>query len=161
MVLGGDGFTPLAETLIHVAARAEHVAVTLRPALAAGIVVVCDRFADSTMAYQGFGQGADRTQIAALARLPGLAPDLTIMLETSPATAHARRRARGLRADRYEAEDAAFHDRVAAGFRAIAEAEPARCVRVAADGDVAAVQAAVLDVVLARMETVLARMGAA
>ncbi len=67
--------------LLHFAARAEHVARTIRPALAAGMVVVCDRFYDSTMAYQGYGQGADRAQIAALTGLLGIVPDLTLVLD--------------------------------------------------------------------------------
>src|SRR6185312_1655628 len=84
-----------AEALLHFAARAEHVEKTIRPALAAGTWVVCDRFADSTMAYQGYGQGADRDTIATLARLIGLQPDLTVVLDVSVATGQARLAARG------------------------------------------------------------------
>jgi dTMP kinase len=151
MLLEGPGFTPQAETLLHFAARAEHLAVTIRPALAAGSIVVCDRFHDSTMAYQGYGQGADRGQIAALSEMIGLTPDLTIMLEVDPAVAAARMRGRGAAADRYEAEGAAFHARVAAGFRAIAAGAPRRCVRLDGGGPPEAVHAAVLAAVLARL----------
>jgi dTMP kinase len=133
-----------AETLLHFAARAEHAARTIRPALAAGRWVVCDRFFDSTMAYQGFGQGADRALIAALTGLLGLRPDLTIVLDVDPAVAAARLRQRATPADRYERLDPAFHARVNAGFRSIAAAEPQRCVLVPADGTPEAVHAAIL-----------------
>ena len=84
LLLGGtiDWAAP-AEALLHFAARAEHVEKTIRPALAAGTWVVCDRFADSTMAYQGYGQGADRGLIAELTRLIGLEPHLTLVLDVS------------------------------------------------------------------------------
>ncbi len=116
------------------------------PALAAGTWVVCDRFADSTMAYQGWGLGADHATIAALTAMIGLIPDVTIVLTVSPAVARARLLGRGGAADRYERLDAGFHARVAAGFRAIAAAEPTRCALVNADGDPASVHAAILRV---------------
>ena len=124
-----------AETLLHFAARAEHVAHTIRPALQAGmVVVVCDRFYDSTMAYQGYGQGAGCQQIAALIGLLGIAPDLTLVLDVSAAVAAKRMAARGRAADRYDRLGPGFHGRVAAGFRAIAAAEP-RCRLISADPD--------------------------
>jgi dTMP kinase len=145
LLLDGDvAWSPAAETLLHFAARAEHVARTIRPALAAGRWVVSDRFADSTMAYQGYGQGADRAMIATLTRLVGIVPDVTFVLEVSPAVAAARLAGRGERADRYQAMDAAFHARVADGFRAIARAEPERCVLIDADAPEAMVHAAVM-----------------
>jgi dTMP kinase len=122
-----------AETLLHFAARAEHVARTISPALQAGMWVVCDRFYDSTMAYQGYGLGADRGMIAVLTRLVGAHPDLTIVLDVSDAVATSRRARRGAADDRYERLDAGFHARVKAGFREIAEAAPNRCVVVDAD----------------------------
>ena len=97
---GSVDWSPQAETLLHFAARAEHVEKTIRPALAAGTWVVCDRFYDSTMAYQGYGQGADRGMIATLADLLRLVPDLTIVLDVSEAVAIARQIARGADADR-------------------------------------------------------------
>ncbi|MGA9867233.1 MAG: dTMP kinase [Acetobacteraceae bacterium] len=139
-------FSPRAETLLHFAARAEHVDRTIGPALSAGTWVVCDRFADSTMAYQGWGLGVDRATIAALTAMVGLIPDVTIALTVSPAVARARLLARGGAADRYERLDAGFHARVADGFRAIAAAEPIRCALVNADGDPASVHAAILRV---------------
>jgi dTMP kinase len=140
LLLGGrvDWSTP-AETLLHFAARAEHVERTIRPALDTGMWVVCDRFYDSTMAYQGYGLGADRGMIAALIRLVGVHPDLTIVLDVSDAVAVARRARRGAADDRYERLDAGFHARVKAGFREIAQAAPERCTVVDADADVQAV----------------------
>ena len=133
-----------AETLLHFVARAEHVEKTIRPALEAGFWVVCDRYFDSTLAYQGYGQGADRARIAALSAMVGLTPDLTLMLHVSPAVAVDRLGRRGLAADRYERLDAAFHARVNAGFRAIAAAEPGRCAAIDADGAAADAHAAVM-----------------
>jgi dTMP kinase len=151
LLLGGTiAWSPRAETLLHFAARAEHVEQTIRPALATGTWVVCDRFADSTMAYQGYGQGADRAMIATLTDLIGLVPDVTIVLDVSPAIAAARLRGRGGAADRYEREDATFHARVAEGFREIARAESERCVLIDADGAEDAVHAEVMRAVFAR-----------
>ncbi|MBV8459129.1 MAG: dTMP kinase, partial [Acetobacteraceae bacterium] len=136
-----------AEAMLHFAARAEHVERTIRPALAAGTWVVCDRFADSTMAYQGYGQGADREMIAILTRLIDLKPDLTLVLDLPPEIAAGRVRGRGGPPDRYDRLGDAFHARVAEGFRHIAAAEPDRCVLVDASGAEAAVHGAILNLV--------------
>jgi dTMP kinase len=145
------GWSSLAETLLHFAARAEHVARTLRPALNAGLVVVCDRFTDSTIAYQGYGQGADQASIGQLAGLIALRPDLTLVLTLSREEARRRIAGRAAPRDRYEALDEAFHARVAQGYRLIAAAEPDRCVEVAAGGGVEAVAALIWDAVRARL----------
>ena len=145
------GWAPLTETLLHFAARAEHVAFTLRPALAAGIVAVCDRFTDSTIAYQGYGQGADQASIGQLAGLIGLRPDLTLILCVSREDAKGRLAGRAAPRDRYEALNEAFHDRVAQGYRRIAATEPGRCVEIAAGGDVEQVAALVWDAVRIRL----------
>ncbi|MEJ0020665.1 MAG: dTMP kinase [Acetobacteraceae bacterium] len=151
LLLGGPiEWSAPAETLLHFAARAEHVAKTIRPALAAGLWVVCDRFYDSTMAYQGYGQGNDRATIATLAGLLGLVPDVTLVLDVSEAVADARRMQRAAASDRYERLDAAFHTRVRHGFRAIAAAAPDRCVLVAADAGVADVHAAIMEALRGR-----------
>jgi dTMP kinase len=147
----GHDWSPPAETHLHFAARAEHLARTVQPALAAGQMVVCDRFADSTMAYQGYGLGGDRALIAALTRLLPVRPDLTLVLQASPAIAAARIAARDQALDRYEAMDAGFHMRVAAGFMAIAAGEPGRCVIVDADDGVDEVQAAIWAIVSSRL----------
>jgi len=133
-----------AETLLHFAARAEHVERTIRPALEAGMWVVCDRFYDSTMAYQGYGLGVDRGMIATLIALVGVHPDLTIVLDVSEAVAAERLARRGGVDDRYERLDASFHARVRQGFREIAAAAPQRCVVVSADRAVEAVHEAIL-----------------
>src|SRR5207248_844313 len=106
--------------------------------------VVCDRFFDSTMAYQGYGQGADRGMIATLTRLLRFTPDVTFVLDVSESVAAARQMQRGGDADRYERLDALFHARVNQGFRDIAEAAPERCVLIPADGSEAEVHAAVM-----------------
>ena len=144
-------FTPFAQTLLHFAARAEHVERTILPALRAGSCVVCDRFTDSTMAYQGWGLGVDRARIAALVGMIGLVPDLTIILEVTANSASARLAARADRPDRYQRMGADFHTRVAEGFRAIARAEPRRCVLVDADGNTEAVERAILELVRERL----------
>ena len=151
LLSGAHRWSAAAEAHLHFSARAEHLARSVLPALEAGMVVVCDRFADSTLAYQGYGQGADRGLILGLTRLLPRQPDLTVMLRVDPSVAAARLAARGQGADRYEALDAAFHARVAAGFAAIAAAEPARCRTVDADGDVAAVHEAILAAVNERL----------
>ena len=133
LLSGACAWAPLAELLLHVAARADHVAKVIRPALEEGVWVVCDRFADSTMAYQGFGQGADRARIAALAEMVGLVPDLTLILEVTPELARARQAGRGLGADRYERLGEGFFARVRDGFAAIAAAEPRRCAVIRCD----------------------------
>ena len=148
LLLGGSiDWSPRAETLLHFAARSEHVAKTVAPALVAGQWVVCDRFYDSTMAYQGYGQGANRGFIAEQIRLLGVAPDLTLVLDVPEAVAAERMRRRGGDADRYERLDTAFHARVRQGFREIAAADSSRCVVVDASGDIAAVHAAVMTAV--------------
>ncbi len=140
----------LTETLLHFAARSEHVSRVLRPALGAGKVVVCDRFTDSTLAYQGYGRGGDLAAIAALSGMIGLRPDLTLVLEASPTLAAARLAARGTAGDRYEALGDDFQQRVVAGFRAIAAAEPRRCEVVSGDGAPESVHAAIWALVAER-----------
>jgi dTMP kinase len=137
--------------LLHFAARAEHVEKTIRPALSAGMWVICDRFFDSTMAYQGYGLGADRPTIATLTGLLGIVPDVTLVLDVSDAVAVARQIARGADADRYERLDALFHARVNQGFRDIAAAAPERCVLIAAGGSSDEVQAAIMQALRARL----------
>jgi dTMP kinase len=152
LLLGGSvEWSAPAETLLHFAARAEHIETTIRPALASGTWVVCDRFYDSTMAYQGYGQGADRAMIAALTRMLGVVPDVTLVLDVSDAVAVERQLKRGADADRYERLDALFHARVRQGFRDIAAAAPERCVLLPGDGSEADVHAAIITVLQARL----------
>ena len=152
MLLGGaHRWSPAAEAYLHFAARAEHLARTILPALDAGTIIVCDRFADSTLAYQGYGQGADRELIRQLTRLLPRQPDLTFMLRVSPAEAAARLAARGQTLDRYEAMDAGFHARVAQGFADIAADEPGRCRVISADGPPRDVHGAIVAIVRERL----------
>ena len=119
--------------MLHFAARADHVERLIRPALSAGAWVVSDRFLDSTMVYQGFGQGADRATIRALSTMLGLAPDLTLVLDVPVETSLTRIASRAGAADRYERLGADFFARVRDGFRTVARENPARCVLVDAD----------------------------
>src|SRR5690242_20484478 len=151
LLLGRSEWSPLAETLLHFAARAEHVAKTIRPALDAGMWVVCDRFYDSTMAYQGDGQGVDHAVIASLIGHLGIVPDVTLVLDVGDAVAAERRVQRGGDADRYERLDAAFHARVRQGFRDIAAVESARCVLIPADASPEDVHTAIMRALRTRL----------
>ena len=130
-------WSPMAETLLNYAARADHVRRRILPALAEGRWVVSDRFADSTMAYQGYGHGVDRGFIAGLATavLGELKPDLTLVFDLPVEQGLSRARRRKGREDRYERMDKAFHEALRRGFLAIAAAEPARCALIDASGD--------------------------
>lgn len=123
----GLGMDPLTETLLMFAARAEHLARVIRPALDAGRWVVCDRFTDASHAYQGGGRGVPRQTLDALEALvqQGLTPDLTLLLD-APAEVSAQRQAARGGADRFEDEEAAFFARVKAAYLARASVEPAR-----------------------------------
>lgn len=131
---------PLAEALLFSAARADHLAATIRPALARGDWVICDRFADSTRAYQGAAGGLDSAVINALERIVvgDTRPDLTLILDL-PATDGLRRasarRGEGAAADRFEGEAVAFHDALRREFLAIARRAPERCVVIDASAD--------------------------
>ncbi len=136
---------PVSELLLYEAARAQLVAQVIEPALAAGEVVLCDRFYDSTTAYQGHARGLDLDRVRALHEVAtgGLAPDRTILLDIDPALGLFRATDSG--ADRLEREDAAFHARVREGFLAIAREEPARVRVVDASGSVDEVAERVTD----------------
>jgi dTMP kinase len=152
LLLSGEiAWSPLAEVMLHFAARAEHIERTIAPALEAGAWVVCDRFYDSTMVYQGWGQGADRAAIAALIALMPVHPDLTIVLDVPVATTLARLASRGAAADRYERLGAPFFQRIRDGFHAVAAADPGRCVMIDGQGAEQDVAAAILATVHARL----------
>lgn len=144
-------WSPMAETLLHFAARADHLRRTIGPALKAGRWVCCDRFADSTMAYQGYGHGIDREFIARLTGvvLGDLRPDLTLVFDLPVEQGLARAAARAGQEDRYEKMDRKFHGALRRGFLEIAAMNPERCVVIDASGDEAAtwqrVSAAVRD----------------
>jgi len=119
---------PATELMLMFAARAAHVANLIRPALARGEWVICDRFTDASRAYQGGGRGVDAAQIETLARLahPRLVPDLTLLLDLPPEKGLARARARAPAGDRFEDEALAFFTRVRERYLELAAAEPAR-----------------------------------
>jgi dTMP kinase len=146
---------PLTELLLYEASRAQLTEETIRPALAAGHVVLCDRFVHSTTAYQGYGRGLDRELIAKLnqAATRGLMPDLTLWFDIGPATGLLRARARqGVNAlDRLEREALAFHERVRDGYQALAAAEPGRILRIDASPSIATIQGTVREVLLRRL----------
>ncbi len=121
------GLDPLSETLLFIAARAELVAAVIGPALSRGEIVVCDRFADSTLAYQGFGRGIALDKIERLNEVAtgGLQPHLTVLLDLSAEKGLARAGKDG-GSDRFERETLDFHERVRAGYRTLAEREPER-----------------------------------
>lgn len=147
-----DRWSPVTELLLFTAARRDHVERTVRPALAAGGVVICDRYVDSTRAYQAAGRGADPAMVEALHRLAiGLDPDLTLILDIDPARAAGRDPAAKGPETRFEAFGAAFQTRLRAAFRALAKAAPDRCALIDADAAPDAVAARVAAVVAARL----------
>src|SRR5438270_9864324 len=127
---------PLAEALCMFAARSEHVRQVIEPALAAGRWVVCDRFSDSTFAYQSGGRGVPAERIEALESLvhPGLQPDATFLFDLDPGIAYERQRAQSRTPDKFEREAAAFFVRVREAYLARARANPARMHVVDASG---------------------------
>jgi len=140
-------FGALAETMLFCAARSELVATAIKPALAAGRDVVCDRFVDSTLAYQGVARGLGIEPVERLneAAVAGLVPDLTVLLRIAPELARRRAQSRAEQTDdRFEGEGLEFQRRIATAFEAIAAADPERVVAVEADRDPGDVHAAIL-----------------
>ena len=132
---------PIAECLLFEADRRQHLVEVIRPALAAGAWILCDRFSDSTEAYQSAGRGLDSAFIEAVdGRVrDGISPDLTLLYDLDAAEGLARTRRRDARTDRFQSEELAFHERVRRHFLEIARREPDRVVVVPAHGDAAAV----------------------
>jgi dTMP kinase len=137
------------EALLHTAARREHLLRTVMPAVAQGQWVLSDRFADSTVAYQGYGQGVPLNDLAKLYEVAvgDFEPDLTLILDIPVEEGLRRAKARGGAEDRYERMGLAFHERMRRGFLEIAQGNPQRCFIIPAEGSVAAVQRAVLTAV--------------
>jgi dTMP kinase len=125
-----SGSDPLVETLLMVADRAEHVRTVIRPALGEGRIVLCDRHADATVAYQGGGSGVDLAKIVEWNRLAtgSLVPDLTVLLDLSPAHARERLEARAKTLDRFESEPIAFFERARKTYLDLARQEPGRWI---------------------------------
>ncbi len=120
--------SPYTELLLYEAARAQMVEESIRPALEAGTIVICDRFYDSTTAYQGYARGLDLTVVHRANSIGsvGLVPDLTFLVDVDPLIAAARQAKSGERADRMEAEGLAFQQKVRHGFREVQKSDPKR-----------------------------------
>ncbi|ACG78016.1 thymidylate kinase [Phenylobacterium zucineum HLK1] len=155
LVLNGeaDRWSPVTETLLMYAARRDHIERVIRPALARGAWVICDRFADSTRAYQGAAGGTDPALIAALEAhiLEDVRPDLTLVFDLPPEVGLERAHARAGAEMRFESKGMAFHQRLREGFRAIAAAEPQRCAVIDATAPMDAVEGAVWTAVSERL----------
>jgi dTMP kinase len=158
LLLGGldEGWDATTEALLVSAARRDHVRRKIEPALEAGRWVLCDRFADSTTAYQGFAGGTPEAELETLYRIAvgSLRPDLTLILDLPVEIGLARAASRRAGQDRFERRGADFHERLRAGFLEVARREPARCAVIDAARDVAAVHRDIL-------QTVSSRLGAA
>lgn len=160
-------FSPQAELLLYVADRAQHLTQVIEPALAAGRILLCDRYVDATVAYQGYGRELGPERIAGLHRDPPLnrLPRRTLLLDLEPELALARARERNLRENldetegRFERERLAFHRRVRQGYLARLAAEPQRIRRVDADGDPDLVEARIHAALADLLPLLIARSG--
>ena len=159
LLLDGDGdrWDAVGEALLLVAARSDHVARLIAPSIAQGIWVVSDRFADSTLAYQGYGRGLALEDLTTLHRfaLGSFTPDLTVILDLPAEVGLARVAARARVGDRFERLDRAFHERLRQGFRQIAVGSGGRCVLIDGSSDPQTVHRAVLDAVEGRLRVML------
>lgn len=155
---GGTDLRPMPELLLYFASRAQNLAEVIQPALEAGRLVLCDRFTDATVAYQGYGRDLGAALVQQLSALAcgGARPDLTLWLDLDPRKAAVRVRRRNDTSEtsesRQEAEGLEFFLRVSRGYADIQAAEPVRVVRIDADRSPEAVARSVLDAVLAALE---------
>jgi len=144
----------VSEVLLHFAARRDHIEQTIKPALARGVWVLCDRFADSTMAYQGYGQRLGRETIEAVKNLAigAFKPNLTWILDI-PVTAGLQRASdRTDENSRYERMEMEFHERVREGYLELARGEPERCVVIDAQAGIADIQEELRRVIIDRFK---------
>jgi dTMP kinase len=158
-----QAITPLTELLLYAAARAQHVNEVVKPALEAGGIVLCDRFTDATIAYQGYGRKLDLQTIHPLNKLAtgGIRPNLTLLLDCPAETGLKRAISRinstpGAREERFELESLQFHQRVRDGYLELAQQEPARFVIIDAAASLEETEEAIIAVVLARLLKVAA-----
>lgn len=151
-----DRWSPIAETLLFYAARVEHWRQVIEPALKRGAHVVCDRFADSTMAYQAYAGGLERKVVEDLHRLTmgGIEPDLTIVLDIGVEQGLARAAARRDAENRFEQKGRDFHEKLRQGFLDIAKRAPKRCVVIDASEPIERVHGAVLSALKSRLGAV-------
>jgi dTMP kinase len=155
------GMVPLTELLLYAAARAQHVAEVILPALESDAIVLCDRFTDATIAYQHCGRGIDRSTIDMLNTLAcqSVRPDLTVLIDCDVATGLARAKNRieaasGPREERFELEALAFHQRVRAGYLGLTAAEPDRFQTVNAGGTIEEISDRIAAQVLGRLNAI-------
>lgn len=151
----GEGWNPRAEALLFAAARSDHVERLIRPAIASGRWVICDRFVDSSRAYQGGGGGLSDEDLLDLHRIGsgGLLPDLTLLIEVAPHEAAHRIKGRdGDEADRIGGRAGDYHARVAAAFAHLAETEPARFARIDGNGSAETTHQRVLAALIALLD---------
>lgn len=150
--VANTAMAPAAEILLYSASRAQLVAEVIRPALATGAIVLCDRYADSTIAYQGYGRGLDLDALTFITRFAtgGLRPDLTLLFDIDPQRGLSRRTTYGDEMNRMDLQTAAFYQRVREGYLALAAAAPERWVVIAADREVNSVQTEVRRIVSKR-----------
>jgi dTMP kinase len=149
MKLGNTSMHPRTEILLFCAARAQIVEEVLRPALQRGVVVISDRYADSTLAYQGYGHGVDLEELTRLLKFTtgGLRPDLTLLLDVDAETGLRRRQSSGGEWNRLDAYALSFHKRVREGYHQLAAAEPERWRTIDASQVPEMVQSCIQDVV--------------
>lgn len=145
--------TPRVEMMLYAASRAQNVDQIIRPALARGAVVLCDRFVDASIAYQGYGLQYDMDQIESLNEwaTSGITPDVTFLFDLTPQRAQERMKDRG-QLDRIESRDQAFHQRVYEGFHALLNKYPKRMILIDADQSVECIHDEVLDATLERLK---------
>ena len=149
-----DAWDPVAETLLFYAARMDHVSTLIKPALARGETVICDRFADSTRVYQGIGKKVPEAFISNLHRLSldSFVPNLTIILDIDPAIGLERANARNGNENRFESMNFSFHQAVRDGFLAIAKREVDRCVVVDASQSIESIQEHIRHAIKSRLQ---------
>lgn len=140
--VANTAMTPIAEMLLYSASRAQHVGELIRPSLASGHIVLCDRFADSTIAYQGYGRGLNLDQLHQVTQIAteGLQPDITFLLDVDVEQGLARRTGGGLEMNRLDLETVQFHQRVREGYHAMAKTDPARWIIVNAERPLSIIQ---------------------
>ena len=150
--VSGEAIAPTTEVLLFAASRAQHVAHVIQPALEAGKWVVCDRFLDSSLAYQAGGRGIDLEEVFSVNAfaLQGCLPSLTLWFDVPVETALARVADRGEQPDRFESENIAFHTRVSEAYTKLHQRFPDRVVRIDAGGDVESVSNAMVQAVQER-----------
>jgi dTMP kinase len=155
------GMVPLTELLLYAAARAQHVAEVIRPALESDSIVLCDRFTDATVAYQHSGRGIDRPTIDALNTLAcqSVRPDLTVLMDCDVSIGLARAKNRietasGPREERFELETLAFHQRVREGYLGLAAGDSGRFLTVSASGTIGEISDRITARVLERLNAI-------